>query len=59
MPPALSAIATHGGLMGGGRARQVLDYLLPRGYTLPVLPEMDELTIGGLTNGYGGRPAWG
>ena len=32
---------------------QMLDYLLPRGYTLPVIPEMDELTIGGLVNGYG------
>eukprot|EP00743_Colponemidia_sp_Colp-15_P000558 GILK01000626.1.p1 GENE.GILK01000626.1~~GILK01000626.1.p1 ORF type:complete len:546 (-),score=83.25 GILK01000626.1:142-1779(-) len=32
---------------------QILDYLLPRGFTLPVLPELDELTIGGLVNGYG------
>ncbi|GBG87533.1 hypothetical protein CBR_g45591 [Chara braunii] len=32
---------------------QILDYLLPRGYTLPVLPELDELTVGGLVNGYG------
>jgi len=32
---------------------QILDYLLPRGYTLPVVPELDELTVGGLVNGYG------
>lgn len=32
---------------------QLLDYLLPRGYTLPVIPELDELTVGGLINGYG------
>lgn len=32
---------------------QLLDYLLPRGYTLPVIPEIDELTVGGLINGYG------
>eukprot|EP00898_Chlorokybus_atmophyticus_P005170 jgi/Chlat1/5654/Chrsp37S00423 len=32
---------------------QILDYLLPRGYTLPIVPEMDELTMGGLVNGYG------
>lgn len=32
---------------------QILDYLLPLGYTLPVIPELDELTIGGLINGYG------
>jgi len=32
---------------------QVLDFLLPRGWTLPVVPELDELTIGGLVNGYG------
>lgn len=27
--------------------------LLPRGYTLPVVPEMDDLTVGGLINGTG------
>jgi len=32
---------------------QILDYLLPLGFTLPVIPELDELTIGGLINGYG------
>ena len=32
---------------------QILDYLLPRGWTLPVVPELDELTVGGLVNGYG------
>lgn len=32
---------------------QLLDYLLPRGYTLPMIPELDELTVGGLINGYG------
>ncbi|KAL1922149.1 uncharacterized protein VTP21DRAFT_10791 [Calcarisporiella thermophila] len=33
--------------------KMLLDYLLPRGVTLPVVPEMDELTIGGLVSGYG------
>uniref|UniRef100_A0A8R1DMM1 Delta(24)-sterol reductase n=1 Tax=Caenorhabditis japonica TaxID=281687 RepID=A0A8R1DMM1_CAEJA len=28
-------------------------YLIPLGYTLPVLPELDDLTIGGLINGCG------
>jgi len=32
---------------------QLIDYLLPRGWTLPVIPELDELTVGGLINGYG------
>ncbi|CAI2356693.1 unnamed protein product [Caenorhabditis sp. 36 PRJEB53466] len=32
---------------------QLSNYLIPRGYTLPVLPELDDLTIGGLINGCG------
>ncbi|ULT80655.1 hypothetical protein L3Y34_010898 [Caenorhabditis briggsae] len=32
---------------------QISRYLIPRGYTLPVLPELDDLTIGGLINGCG------
>ncbi|MCS6980522.1 MAG: FAD-binding protein [Flavobacteriales bacterium] len=32
---------------------QISRYLIPRGYTLPVLPELDELTVGGLINGFG------
>lgn len=32
---------------------QITKFLIPRGYTLPVLPELDDLTIGGLINGCG------
>ena len=32
---------------------QLSHYLIPRGYTLPVLPEMDDLTVGGLIMGVG------
>lgn len=32
---------------------QISRFLIPRGYTLPVLPELDELTVGGLINGFG------
>ena len=32
---------------------QLSHYLLPRGYTIPVIPEMDDLTVGGLLNGVG------
>lgn len=32
---------------------QVTSYLVPRGYTLPVVPELDELTAGGLACGFG------
>jgi len=32
---------------------QLTHYLNPLGYTLPVVPEMDDLTIGGLINGTG------
>ena len=32
---------------------QITHALLPRGYTLPVVPEMDDLTMGGLINGTG------
>ena len=28
-------------------------FLIPRGWTLAVLPELDDLTVGGLLNGYG------
>jgi len=28
-------------------------FLLPKGFTLPVVPELDELTVGGLIAGYG------
>lgn len=28
-------------------------YLVPKGWTLPVVPELDDLTVGGLVNGYG------
>ncbi|GBG27560.1 Delta24-sterol reductase [Hondaea fermentalgiana] len=32
---------------------QLSHYLIPRGYTIPVLPEMDDLTVGGLFMGTG------
>lgn len=32
---------------------QLTHALLPRGFTLPVVPEMDDLTVGGLVNGTG------
>lgn len=32
---------------------QISHYLVPRGMTLPVLPEMDDLTVGGLMMGVG------
>lgn len=32
---------------------QISRFLIPKGYTLPVLPELDELTVGGLINGFG------
>mmetsp|Transcript_15628 Transcript_15628/g.32120 ORF Transcript_15628/g.32120 Transcript_15628/m.32120 type:complete len:188 (-) Transcript_15628:500-1063(-) len=32
---------------------QLTHALNPRGYTLPVVPEMDDLTVGGLINGTG------
>ncbi|CCD71661.1 Delta(24)-sterol reductase homolog dhcr-24 [Caenorhabditis elegans] len=32
---------------------QLSQYLISRGYTLPVLPELDDLTVGGLINGCG------
>lgn len=32
---------------------QLSHYLIPRGWTIPVLPEMDDLTVGGLYMGVG------
>ena len=32
---------------------QLTEYLLPRSLTLPVVPELDELTVGGLIMGFG------
>ena len=32
---------------------QISHFLIPRGYTIPVLPEMDDLTVGGLYMGVG------
>ena len=32
---------------------QLSHYLTPLGYTIPVLPEMDDLTVGGLMMGVG------
>ena len=37
----------------GCSIKQLTTFLLPRGLTLPVVPELDELTIGGLVSGYG------
>eukprot|EP00949_MAST-11_sp_MAST-11-sp1_P002045 g2045.t1 len=32
---------------------QISHYIIPKGYTLPVLPELDDLTVGGLYMGVG------
>jgi len=32
---------------------QISHFLIPKGYTIPVLPEMDDLTVGGLLMGVG------
>ena len=32
---------------------KLIDYLVPKGWTLPVVPELDDLTVGGLFVGYG------
>lgn len=32
---------------------QLTRFLLPLGYTLPVVPELDDLTVGGIINGCG------
>lgn len=32
---------------------QITAALVPKGWTLPVVPELDELTVGGLINGFG------
>ena len=32
---------------------QLIDHLVPRGWTLPVMPELDDLTVSGLFLGYG------
>lgn len=32
---------------------QLIDYLIPMGWTLPVVPELDDLTVSGLFLGYG------
>lgn len=32
---------------------QLNDFLISRGWTLPVVPELDDLTIGGLVMGFG------
>lgn len=30
---------------------EITNYLLPRGYSLPIVPELDDLTVGGMING--------
>jgi len=32
---------------------QITAALIPRGWTLAVVPELDDLTVGGLINGFG------
>ncbi|CAB3400499.1 unnamed protein product [Caenorhabditis bovis] len=32
---------------------QITRYLIPLGYTLPIVPELDDLTVGGMINGCG------
>ena len=38
----------------GVTIKQILDYLIPRGYTLQVTPDMSHLTAGGVIAGVGG-----
>ncbi|KAL3894290.1 MAG: hypothetical protein SGCHY_005362, partial [Lobulomycetales sp.] len=37
----------------GVNVGQLTRFLNPKGFTLPVVPELDDLTFGGLMNGYG------
>ena len=37
--------------------KQVLDYLIPKGYILNVIPDMSHLTMGGIISGIGGGSA--
>jgi delta24-sterol reductase len=32
---------------------QLTRHLIPLGYTLPIVPELDDLTVGGMINGCG------
>lgn len=32
---------------------QLTRFLIPIGYTLPIVPELDDLTVGGIINGCG------
>lgn len=32
---------------------QITRLLIPLGYTLPIVPELDDLTVGGMVNGCG------
>ncbi|CAI5455564.1 unnamed protein product [Caenorhabditis angaria] len=32
---------------------QITRFLIPRGFTLPIVPELDDLTVGGMINGCG------
>lgn len=36
----------------GVNMAQLTKALKPHGYTVPVVPELEELTVGGLLNGY-------
>ena len=37
--------------------KQVLDILIPRGYMLPIIPDMSHLSMGGIVSGVGGGSA--
>ena len=44
-------------LEGSCTIKQVLDYLIPKGYMLPIIPDMSHLNMGGIVSGVGGGSA--
>lgn len=44
-------------LEGSCTVKQVLDFLIPKGYMLPIIPDMSHLNMGGIVSGVGGGSA--
>lgn len=44
-------------LEGSCTVKQVLDFLIPKGYMLPIIPDMSHLNMGGIISGVGGGSA--
>lgn len=44
-------------LEGSCTIKQILDFIIPKGYMLPIIPDMAHLTIGGIISGMGGGSA--